>query len=342
MFGKLKEMLEYGTDYVMERLWRYQNTVLISLFLVILIMLACSGCGSMNFYYEHDATGLDLTVPVCGQRVGLTVGAVKSTSTSVRGGTSFNSQSTSGVGITGAATTTRVTTFRSNAQLNEGNIVKIMESPNMAEKAKIVLAKQLGDGVVAPDFEPVAMRTRDGVIYSNGYKGSAIPNDFSPTGIDKIVEDATGVINNIADDATATTNAVIGGATESIQALSHSLTTTRIWAGISMFITFLISWLLIKKKPAKVVQPDDKPPTIPKPPVIHEMEDDEAVRHDDEEAGVIDVPEVEHPVQTPIEPPVKRKWWQRLAAALVTIIAGWFSIDKADRDEIVAGLKKKK
>ena len=170
-----------------------------SSFIVAVLATCCTGCCSDNLYYEHDAIGLDLTVPIFGQRYGVTIGSVKSTSTAVRGGTSFDSESASGVGLNGSATTTRKTTFRANAQLNEKNIVKVMESPNVDIKAKTALAKQLGDGVVAPDFQPTAMRTRDGVIYANGYRGSHIPNDFSATGIDKIIEDTAGVINGATD-----------------------------------------------------------------------------------------------------------------------------------------------
>ena len=312
-----------------------------SSFIVAVLATCCTGCCSDNLYYEHDAIGLDLTVPIFGQRYGVTIGSVKSTSTAVRGGTSFDSESASGVGLNGSATTTRKTTFRANAQLNEKNIVKVMESPNVDAKAKTALAKQIGDGVVAPDFQPTAMRTRDGVIYANGYRGSHIPNDFTATGIDKIVEDTAGVINGATDALSSATDTVIGGATSTVNGLTKNLAVTKLWAAISTIALCLLSALLFRKKKGMQVERPKKKTEVPDFP---NLASDPAVDKGDEASGIVDVPEVE---EGEFEPPThhetkKSNAFVRFFKGLFGLLGLWFSVDEGTRKEIIDKIKKNK
>ena len=312
-----------------------------STFIVVVLAMCCTGCCSDNLYYEHDAIGLDLTVPIFGQRYGITIGSVKSTSTAVRGGTSFDSESASGVGLNGSATTTRKTTFRANAQLNEKNIVKVMESPNVDIRAKTALAKQLGDGVVAPDFPPTAMRTRDGVIYANGYKGSHIPNDFAATGVDKLVEDTTGVITSATDALSSVSETVIGGTTSTINGLTKSLVSAKIWAGIStVALCLLCAFLFRKKKQIHVHKPDKKVET----PEFPNLASDPEVDKGDEAEGIIDTPPVEDDTfEPPPKPECKKKnFFIRLFEGLFGLIGLWFTVDSDTRQEIVDKIKNNK
>ena len=312
-----------------------------SAFIVAVLATCCTGCCSDNLYYEHDAIGLDLTVPIFGQRYGVTIGSVKSTSTAVRGGTSFDSESASGVGLNGSATTTRKTTFRANAQLNEKNIVKVMESPNVDAKAKTALAKQIGDGVVAPDFQPTAMRTRDGVIYANGYRGSHIPNDFTATGIDKIVEDTAGVINGATDALSSATDTVIGGATSTVNGLTKNLAVTKLWAAISTIALCLLSALLFRKKKGMQVERPKKKTEVPDFP---NLASDPAVDKGDEAAGVVDVPEVEEgEFESPTHHVTKKSnVFVRFFKGLFGLLEIWFSVDEDTRKEIIDKIKKNK
>ena len=315
------------------------------------LLAICVGCAGTNMYYEHDAIGLDLTVPICGQRVGLVLGSVKSTSTAVRGGTSFDSQSTSGTGLNGNATVARKTTFRANAQLNEGNVVKIMESPYTSDKAKVVLAKQIGDGVVAPDFEPTAMRTRDGVIYANGYKGSAIPNDFSSTGIDKIIEDTTGVITSISDDITSSATTVIGGTTGSITTITKNLYLAKMWAGISTIALCALAFFLFgkkktkKKKEATTEESENKQEDPPEFPQM--APDPSADVGEGADPDVIIAPDIDDPDEFKKpegfdDAKVHHGFWWHLLHGFIFLFSFWFGLDADTRADIIGKIKKKK
>ena len=159
--------------------------------LVAVLATLVVGCGH-NRVNMHSTFGPAVSFPLgdLGQLT-VSIGSSKTTSAMVRGGSSFTTESTEGGGLLStAAGTTTISTFKSNTQLNEGNLVKVLTSSNVPDKAKIELAEKLSKGVLAPSFEPAAMATREGMMYTHGFS-KPIDYPFKSTGVDKTAETVT-------------------------------------------------------------------------------------------------------------------------------------------------------
>ena len=178
--------------------------------LCLLILLLLSGCGH-NRYNEYKFTGVAFSIPfgeVGNAIVG--IGTIETSVAMVRGGSSISTESATGAGIfAGAAGSSKITTIKFNEQLNEGNVVKIMESESVPDEAKIAIAKSYSEGVQAPEFKPSAMQTRESTLYNHGFTNQ-LTNQFKTTGIDKIAEMTENVVNDVAD----TTENVINNVTD--------------------------------------------------------------------------------------------------------------------------------
>lgn len=244
-------------------------------------LLCLFGCGH-NRYNEYKTWGLAFQIPVGDLgSLGVCLGSMESSTAMVRGGSSFNSQTLSGSGLfAGAGGTAKVTTFRANEQLNEGNIVKIMEAPEVPDKVKEELAKNIKAD--APDFDPSAMQVREGTLYSNGYNRE-LTNQFQPTGVDKVVEEVTSTTEHLADDLTGVVQDANDKISETVHTVSDHLnpgkkiseTITNVgdnltqavtrWLIIigSVLIFLMLIWALGKKRASKPRSPS---PEAPKPP----------------------------------------------------------------------------
>ena len=189
---------------------KYNCKNVLSLLICAIATIMLTGCGH-NRYNEYKATGLALNIPMGDLgSLGICIGTVESSVAMVRGGSSISTETATGAGIfAGAAGSSKITTIKFNEQLNEGNIVKIMESPDVPDKAKIEIAQSYSKGVQAPDFKPSAMQTRESTLYNHGFT-TQLTNQFKTTGIDKLAE----TVENVAADVADTTETIINNATD--------------------------------------------------------------------------------------------------------------------------------
>ena len=188
-----------------------------------LTLLLLVGCGH-NRYNETKSWGLGFSIPFgdLGQ-MSVCLGSTESTVAMVRGGSSFSTETIAGAGVfAGAGGTAKVSTFRSNEQLNEGNVVKIMQSPDVPESVKKELAQNFKKAAEAPEIEPSAMQVREASLYANGYKGE-LKNQFKPTGVDKVIEETTETVEHLADDLTGTAQDAGTHITETVNTISDHL-----------------------------------------------------------------------------------------------------------------------
>lgn len=239
-------------------------------FLPVLCTTLLTGCGH-NMYFENETTGLCLRIPIAeGADIGLMVGSTKSVTATVRGGTSFTTESSNGAGIlSGDAGIAKITQFKSNTQINEGNIVKVLTDTNVDENVKLALVKQLDFKASAPDFKPSVLQTRSSLVASSGADASKI-KPFNSTGVDKIIEIAPAITTPVVDTVKNITTTTIGAAAnitntaiENTADVATSVgdhvvaTTTNIIKIFRLILTiFIVSgilsiWMLIKPKKKK-------------------------------------------------------------------------------------------
>ena len=180
--------------------------------LILLLMLLFCGCGH-TMLIESEVTGFSVSVPIGeGSPVNVTVGMSKTVTAAVRGGTTVETTSVAGGGIfSGDAGVGKKTTLKTNAQLNEGNLVKVLTSPDCPDPAKNMLASNLCASAKAPISEPMVIQTQTATVNTGveSVTSNAVNSIDRVSGIDKIVDTVPSITTPLIDGAvTAVTTTV--------------------------------------------------------------------------------------------------------------------------------------
>lgn len=321
-------------------------------FLLVLCTTLLTGCGH-NMYFENETTGLCLRIPVAeGADLGLMIGSTKSVTATVRGGTSFTTESSNGAGIlSGDAGIAKITQFKSNTQINEGNIVKVLADTNVPEQVKIELVKQLDFKASAPDFKPSILQTRSSLVASSGADVSNV-KPFNSTGVDKIVEIipdvTTPVVNTVKEITTTTIDATANVANTAIENTADVATsvgdhvvatTTNIVRIFRLILTiFIVSgilsvWMLIKPKKKKAAKKTET-----------DTHSEESIPFIDDENGKVKLDEENlnldlddgNKEETTAKPDTKGKKKRRFVSWLASIaVAIWLYLPSSCRGKVV-------
>lgn len=312
--------------------------------LVVSLLMFIIGCGH-NRVNMHSTFGPAVSIP-CGDlgSIVVSIGSSKTTSAMVRGGSSFTTESAEGGGLLSTAGgTTTISTFKSNTQLNEGNLVKVMTSTNVPDKAKIALAEKLSKGMTAPGFEPAAMGTREGIMYVHGFD-KQLDFTFNPTGVDKIadmtkdvVEDVKEITKDVIDRPLDSLDNTVEEVSDSTAKISRNAALVTIFGLLASMLAVLVTF----KK-------NKTPSTGSPPPSSVESEGSSPPEPDDENPvdptsdEPIDIPEAE---ENPTVPEVQiLPWWKKFLIGLWSVIASMFTFWKGlpdeDKEKVRENLKK--
>ena len=211
--------------------------------LVIILMYICcslcSGCGH-NIYRELEITGVRMAIPIGDGEIGFAAGNVKAVTATVRGGAAFETTTTSGGGLfSGSTGQSKITQFKANIQLNEGNIVEIMTSSNVSDTVKIALATNLGPAVTAPFFPNSVLQTQTADIHIG--KASIISNNVEKighTGMEFVTDRVFDTVDNVH------TNGVLANITklpDQIGVHVSKIFDLLLWVVVAICLTFLLS-----------------------------------------------------------------------------------------------------
>ena len=314
---------------------------LLSIFCVLALI---SGCGH-SVLVESEVTGFAIKVPIGeGGSLGVTLGSAKLTTATIRGGTTLETTSCAGGGIfSGDGGLNRITTFKTNAQLNEGNLRDVMLSENVPDEAKVVLASNLCIAAKAPKVAQTVLQTPTTTIHTGeATVSNNVPAVNHVSGVDKIVETLPAVVtpvvnvipntvqpvtDTVSNVSTGIVNSVIDGVTTITDQVNHSVTdivddtanavkdikwmTLIKWLGLIIFaaIAGYFGWTKLgsrkprNSRPAHVMVPVD-PDALP-PEVEKEVVS--AAKEVQDELP-LDYPESPvEPPEEPIEPPPKKE-----------------------------------
>ena len=234
---------------------------------IFCILALLSGCGH-SVLIESEITGIALRVPI-GEagHLGFILGSTKTTTATVRGGTTLETTSSSGGGIfSGDGGINRITTFKTNAQLNEGNLRDVLVSDNVPAEAKVALASNLCVAAKAPKVAPTVLQTPSTTIHTGE---ATLTNDVGAlnriSGVDKLVNTipsvvtpvtdtisnvSTGIVNNAVNGVIGTVTEITGqvtdGVTETISDTAKIVNDTKWmtlikWLGI-IIVSVLTIW----------------------------------------------------------------------------------------------------
>jgi len=191
---------------------------------IVMLLGSLCGCGH-NVYWEREITGIRLDIPMGDGTLGFAIGCDKSIKATMRGGASFETSSSNGGGLfSGSGGQSKITQFKSHAQLNEGNLVKVFCSSNVPDAAKVVLASNLAAGVNAPYFPGSILQTKESTIHIGraAIQSNAVDQIQStrPQGLDLVVDKTGDVVHDVVNPFEGTVREVKGTVKEAESAIA--------------------------------------------------------------------------------------------------------------------------
>ena len=185
----------------------------LTVILLLIFVMMNAGCGH-NMLIENETIGFAARVPVGDANyVGVVIGSSKQVVAAVRGGASFESTTSAGGGIFSASgAENKITTFRSNLQFNEGNLMEAFVSEDVPMEVKLKLAEGVLEGAKAPKFPDSIVTTRDAVMQvgAEAVKSNAVSvANLKPTGIDNVVNKTPEVVKAVTDPVTETVHNLV-------------------------------------------------------------------------------------------------------------------------------------
>ena len=317
-------------------------------YLTLLSIGILSGCGH-GVLITNKLTGLSVTVPVYdGQRLGVTIGSLESTTATVRGGTTVETKSVSGGGLlSGAGGINHLTTMKTNTQLNEGYLTEVLTSPECPESVKTILASNLATAAQAPQSQPEVIQTAQSTVHSgeSAVTSNNVQQITTPTGVDKIIDGVVSITSNTTSSVTEIVGDITGGVTslttnlvDTVSTSStslldrfgkwwHDLKWSNFWMTILVTVTGFLAYRFLsgsdsaKERPMpqmKDINPDTLTPNAPQPPPDDPGPPPQPEPKKEEEE--------EDPNSTGFRKKLKEKepWWKRLWL-VVCFIWGWIS-----------------
>ena len=254
--------------------------------LILLLMLLFCGCGH-TMLIESEITGFSVSVPIGeSSPVNVTIGMSKTVTAAVRGGTTVETTSVAGGGIfSGDAGIGKKTTLKTNAQLNEGNLVKVMTSPDCPDAAKNMLASNMYASAKAPISEPMVIQTQTATVNTGieSVTSNAVNSINRISGIDKIIDTVPSISTPLIDGAvTAVTTTVQAaenttvGLFDKFADMCRSIKWSVFFKALCAIASVVGLWLWLnrgskKTKPLPVLQEVD--PALNGAPVVPEHKD---------------------------------------------------------------------
>lgn len=303
------------------------------LFILVTLFTLLCGCGH-NAYLEREITGLGFIVPIGDSALGLTLGSIKTISATVRGGTSLETTSSVGGGIfSGSGAESRITTFKTNQQLNEGNLRDVLLSPEVPEVVKVVIATNMSSAVKAPKFMPAILQTDSATVHmgSESVQSNAVEQiSHHPSGIDKVIDTIPKITTPVVETVTDLTDKTIGNVNQTIDKAVDRTFDWSIATKWTMIIGSICAVLIvfIKRKfgDESVSVPDleNIDPSIKKAAekIMKDESSSEDIPKETPNKEQPDEPNKEEKKSSTVSPPsLKGKtWWQKIIIIIGSII----------------------
>lgn len=159
--------------------------------LCVLLCFILVGCGH-NGIMTTKGIGIQMCWNGGSYIPNINVGYWDMTGAIIRGNASYTSNNITGGTLLSGGGVSQTTQLTVGTQVNEGNIEKIMNSPNVPDEAKVVLAGEIY-AHPAPDVKDTYTKTLSAAATTGSSSIEAKP---VTTGFDKVVETAGDVINS--------------------------------------------------------------------------------------------------------------------------------------------------
>lgn len=325
-----------------------------SLYLVgALIALLC-GCGH-NVYMERESSGFGMLLPIGESAMGVSIGSMKTVSATVRGGVSLETTSSASGGLfSGSGAESKITSFKTNTQLNENNLANVFMSSNVPESVKMILASNLVEAAKAPKFMPAILQTDSATVHMGAESvQSNTVEQITPhsSGLDKVIETIPQITTPVVNAVSETTSNIVTNTIDTVKdTVNNTINKTINWAIVTKWtiIVASVSALAVAliKRSASISAPSPTPSLEEIDDEIKKESEPSSIATDSNGGG--SQPKSNEPIapapkkkETPTNKPAtnKKTWWQRLVAIVGAIITLIGKIPKETRAKILLNAK---
>ena len=158
--------------------------------MILMLMFAMSGCGHTVTHTDRG-TGLIARIPLPdgSSLIDIKVGKIDSTTTVLRGNSTYDSSASTGGTVFGSASTSDRTFVATGIQLNEGYMAEVLQSPDVDPATKVALAQAL--------VQVQANKPRPTVTKAVGAATSS--GDNPNTSVEPVAVGVDNVVNRVAE-----------------------------------------------------------------------------------------------------------------------------------------------
>lgn len=196
----------------------YGLTYFIIISMILMLMLAMSGCGH-TITHTDRGTGLIARIPLPdgSSLIDLKVGKIDSTTTVLRGNSTYDSSASTGGTLFGSASTSDRTFVATGIQLNEGYLKDVLTSPDVDPATKVALAQAIVQ-VKAAQSKPTVTKS----VGAATSTGETPPTEVEPVavGLDNVVNRVAEVTPKVVEPVAKATAEVVKDAAVTTQKVS--------------------------------------------------------------------------------------------------------------------------
>lgn len=256
-------------------------TWFIFLSMVVMLLTVITGCGH-TITHTDRGTGLVARIPLPdgSSLIDLKVGKIDSTTTVLRGNSTYDSSASTGGTLFGSASTSDRTFVATGIQLNEGYLKEVLTSPDVDPATKVALAQAIVQ-VKAAQSKPTVTKS----VGAATSTGETPPTEVEPVavGLDNVVNRVAEVTPKVVEPVAKATAEVVKDAAVTTQKVSED------WSSVmNRWWIIALSGLIIVGAIVAFILKRYKKKTKDNKQITDESVKDRAVVEDDINAKVTD------------------------------------------------------
>lgn len=212
----------------------YGLTYFIIISMIFMLMAVMCGCGHTVTHTDRG-TGLMARIPLPdgSSLIDIKIGKIDSTTTVLRGNSTYDSSASTGGTIFGSASTSDRTFVATGIQLNEGYMAEVLQSPDVDPATKVALAQALVQ-VQANKPKPTVTKAVGAATSSGDTPNTSV--EPVAVGVDNIVNKVAETAPKVVVPVAAATKDVVKNVTTTVDTVSNDWKKTIIIISVALII----------------------------------------------------------------------------------------------------------
>lgn len=228
---------------------------------IAMLCMCLTGCGH-TITHTDRGTGLVARIPLPdgSSLIDLKIGKIDSTTTVLRGNSTYDSSASTGGTLFGSVSTSDRTFVATGMQLNEGYLKDVLTSPDVDPQTKVAIAQAIVQ-VQASKPKPTITKAV-GAATSTGDKPDTTVEPVA-VGVDNVVNRVAEVAPKVVVPIASTTKDVVKDVTSTVDTVSKDWKTNLISIVVAIIVALVIVAFVVyvyirKRNNTAVIVKDDK------------------------------------------------------------------------------------